>query len=164
LLTELDSLFIEIVHSSLNEHVSDDEPLLVVGQLVLAEVELVLKLKLFEGPRVLLGDSLSCGSQEGFGVEQSTEPEATLSELRIDLEFLQLIDSLNEVSNPSSDLNAIRDLVLVPLGRGDFSEDLLTDEAKLVGTLPLTFTHFFQIQQVVANGLQKAGSDIHFSF
>lgn len=137
--------------------------MLVVGQLLLAEVQLKLKFKFFKGPRVILSDCLSCGSKERFRVKQSSEPEASLSKCRINFESLQLCNSLYEVGYPSSDLNTIRDLVLVPFGRRYFSKDLLCDETQLVGAFSLTVTHLFQENQVAANCFQKGGSDIHFS-
>jgi len=68
-LREFDSLFIRVVLGSFNEHFTDDEALLVVSELLLIEIQLVLKLEVIKGPTVVLGNSLSCGCQEGFGVE-----------------------------------------------------------------------------------------------
>jgi len=154
---------VHVVFSSLHTHVSADEALVVLGQLFCIQVQLELKLKLFKGPALVLGNCLSGGSQEGFGVKESSEPQATLSESRVLLQPLQLDYSLDEVCNPGSNLDSIRDLVLVPFNWRNFSEDLLSDETEFVSTLPGAFTHLKQVVQVLPDGLQEGRSDCHFT-
>lgn len=144
LVTKLDPLFMHVEFSSFHAHFSADEALVVLGQLVRIQVQLELELKFFQRPALVLGNSLSSGSQESFGIKESSEPKTALSESRVLLQPLQLVDSLDEVCDPGGHLNSIRDLVLVPLDWRDFSEDLLSDETELVGALPGAFTHLKQ--------------------
>ncbi len=103
----------------------DEETTLVVAALHLALVHDDLQLKLFQRPRVGLGDKLARGRYVRLGVEQPTEPDRdgleALGSLALgDLaELLQLVETLGEVRHPNGDGRVVGHGVLLPLLRHD---------------------------------------------
>ncbi len=77
-------------------------------------MQLDLEFEFFQRPAVELGDVLTGGSEEGFGEEESSEPDSSLVVLAGVIEVGELVNTFLVVDEPLVGTDLLLELELVP--------------------------------------------------
>lgn len=124
LLSKLEAGLVRGVLCTLHRHASQDEALGIFLSFLFREVDFKLQFELFQGPVVVLRDSLSRCSEVSLRVKETSVPEALLAEIAPSAQNLELLNTLDEVIHPDCDLD-VGDSVLAPLWRNRVSVEFV---------------------------------------
>ena len=97
---QLEALFVSAVLGSLHRESCQDKALSVLLDLTFGQIDLELKLQLFERPVVVLCNCLSSGGKVCLRIKKTAVPKTTLSEILLTAELFELLYTLDKVVDP----------------------------------------------------------------